>query len=115
MLTLILPLPPSINSYWGFSGHRRFLTKVANQFKEDVAHAVSQQSIRFGDQRLRLDIYFFYKDARKNDLSNRVKSLEDALVQAGLMDDDSQIDEFHVYRGNKVKLGKTIVNISVME
>jgi len=114
VLTLILPLPPSINSYWGFSGHRRFLTKAANQFKDDVAHAVSQQPIKFGNQRLRLDIYLFYKDARRNDLSNRVKSLEDALVQAGLMDDDSQIDEFHVYRGTKVKLGKTIVTISVM-
>jgi crossover junction endodeoxyribonuclease RusA len=115
-LILELPLPPSINGgYWSFHGHRRFLTPKANQFKADVARIVSLESIRFGSARLCLTATFFFPTKRVADISNRIKALEDALVQAGLMDDDSQIDEIHVYRGAIHKGGKTLVEINVLE
>lgn len=114
MLELELPLPPSINSYWGFQGHRRFLTPKANQFKSEVAHIVSHQKIKFGTARLSLIATFCFPTKRISDISNRVKALEDALVQAGLMDDDSQIDELHIYRGEICKGGKSLIRISVL-
>jgi len=110
-LFLELPLPPSVNSYWGFSGHRRFLTLAAREFKQQVAHIVSQQPIRFGSDRLSLSVTLHFKDRRISDISNRIKALEDALVQAGLMNDDSQIDELHVFRGEIIKGGKTIIKM----
>ena len=111
-LFLELPLPPTINGgYWKFAGSRRFLTLAAREFKQQVAHIVSQQPIRFGAVRLSLSVTFHYKDRRQNDLSNRIKSLEDALVQAGLMNDDSQIDELHIYRGAIERSGKSLIEI----
>lgn len=111
---LVLPLPPTINSYWGFSGHRRFLTKAAVQFKDEVAHSVSQQKIRFGSAKLEMTVTINFRDRRVADISNRIKALEDALVQAGLMDDDSQIKILHVYEGPIVKGGQCSVKINVL-
>lgn len=114
MIEFELPLPPSVNSYWGFHGHRRFLTPKANQFKKDVAHIVSQQKVAFGNQRLSLTAVFCFPNKRITDISNRVKALEDALVQAGAMEDDSQIDELHIFRGEICKGGKSLIKISVL-
>ena len=111
---LELPLPPTINSYWGFSGHRRFLTLTAREFKTAVAHAVSLQKVRFGDAKLEMTVTINFRDRRIADISNRIKALEDALVQAGLMDDDSQIKVLHVYEGPIVKGGKCSVKINVL-
>ena len=113
-ISLILPLPPSINVYWGFSGHKRFLTLQAREFKVQVAHIVSQQPIRFGNKRLDVNIVFHFKDKRRTDLDNYCKSLFDALTQANLMDDDSQIDSFSVIRGENIKGGKCSIKINVL-
>jgi crossover junction endodeoxyribonuclease RusA len=114
-IILELPLPPSVNSYWGFRGFRRFLTPKANQFKADVARIVSLQPVKFGNARLCLTATIHFPTKRVADISNRIKALEDALVQAGLMDDDSQIDQLHVYRGAIHKGGKTLVEINVID
>jgi hypothetical protein len=114
-LNLELPLPPTINSYWGFSGHRRFLTLQAREFKQQVAHIVSQQSTRFGDAKLGISITIFWASKRVADLDNRCKPLLDALVQAGLTTDDSNFKEIHIYEGGIVKGGKTLIKIFVIE
>jgi crossover junction endodeoxyribonuclease RusA len=114
-VSLTFSLPPSVNSYWGFSGHRRFLTLQAREFKTQVAHIVSQQPIRFGSKRLAMTIILHFKDKRKSDLDNRIKSLQDALVQAGLMEDDSQFDEITVKRGEIIKGGLCLVKIVALE
>lgn len=111
---LVLPLPPTINSYWGFSGHKRFLTLAAREFKAAVAHAVSLQPVRFEDAKLEMTVTINFRDKRIADISNRIKALEDALVQAGLMNDDSQIKVLHVYEGPIVKGGKCSVKINVL-
>ena len=114
-ITLELPLPPTINSYWGFSGHRRFLTLPAREFKQQVAHIVNQQKINFEDQKLSIDITLFWKDKRIQDLDNRCKPLLDSLVQAGLANDDGQFKEIHIYEGGILKGGKTLIKISVID
>jgi len=114
-ISLKLPLPPSVNSYWGFAGSRRFLTLAAREFKKEVAHIVSQQKVSFGDKRLSFITTLHFKDRRKSDIDNRIKSLLDALVQAGLFNDDSQVDELHVYRGEIIRQGKTLVTISELQ
>ena len=111
---LVLPLPPTINSYWGFSGHKRFLTLQAREFKTQVAHIVSQQPIRFNDKKLSITITIFWASKRVSDLDNRCKPLLDALVQAGLTEDDSNFKEIHIYEGGIVKGGKTLIEISIL-
>ena len=88
------------------------MTEKGKQFKKEVAHIVNQQQIKFGKSLVAMTITIHFRDRRIQDLSNRIKALEDALVQAGLMDDDSQIKEIHVYEGQIIKGGKMIVEIS---
>lgn len=111
---LEIPLPPTINHYYGFAGHRRFLTLAAKEFRVAVAHAVILQPIRFGNVKLEMSVTINFRDRRRADLSNRIKSLEDALVHAGLLDDDSQFKVIHVYEGPIVKGGKCSVKINVL-
>lgn len=114
-LKLTLPYPPSVNTYWGFHGHRRFLTKKAVDFKKEVAHWVSLSGQKFGDARLEVTIITHAPDRRARDIDNIVKPTLDALVQAGLFDDDSQVDLLTVKRGDVAKGGKAVILVGVAE
>ena len=98
-MRLQLPFPPSVNNYWGFHGHRRFLTPKAKEFKSLVLEAFrSSGEPSLGSSRLHVSIDLHPNDRRRTDIDNRVKSCLDALVQAGAFDDDSQIDLLTVRR-----------------
>lgn len=107
-----IPYPPSINTYWGFHGHRRFLTAKANDFKTQVAHAVSLQKVFLKDERLRIEIILHAPDKRVRDIDNVAKPTLDALVQAGLFNDDSQVDVLLIVRGIVIKGGAAQVSIT---
>lgn len=114
---LTLPLPPSVNSYWGFHGSKRFLTPQAKEFKWRVHKAFydSGQAKFTIHQRLEVSITLHFKDKRTTDIDNRVKSLLDALTQAYVFPDDSQIDSLHVYRGHPDPHGACTVTIQPMQ
>lgn len=114
MYTFFLPYPPSVNSYWGFKGHRRFLTPKANEFKAQVAHIVSLNKIKLGGFRLKIEIVLYPTDKRIRDIDNSIKSCFDALVQAGAFVDDSQIDELVVKRGEIIKGGKAKIILQIL-
>ena len=110
----IFPYPPSVNSYWGFSGSHRFLTPKAKAFKAEVVLAsIGHQ--KYGSDRLSVSITLNPPDKRIRDIDNSIKSLLDAMCQAGLFDDDSQVDKLLVERGAIVKGGLCKVNISIYE
>lgn len=113
-IVLSLPFPPSINTYWGFHGHRRFLTKKALIFKDLVANEVRSQPTRFGNQYLSLTLEFYPPDRRVRDIDNPIKPLLDSLVQSGLFNDDSQIKVMHIYMKEPIKGGLSKVEISVV-
>lgn len=110
---LQLPLPPSVNSYWGFHGSKRFLTPRAKEFKWRVHKAFYDSRLPpfQASDRLAITISLHFKDKRTNDLDNRVKSLLDALTQAKVFPDDSQIDKLHVCRGQPDPHGASTVFI----
>lgn len=54
-------------------------------------------------------------DKRKRDLDNVCKATLDALQHARLFDDDAQIDELHVERGDKVDGGSLFVELEEMK
>ena len=103
-----LPYPPSVNSYWGFSGSRRYLTKKAVEFKAKIKEKVAKGS-PYGTARLSVCIKLNPPDKRVRDIDNCLKSLLDALCQAGLYDDDSQIDRIYLVRDQVIKFGKCVV------
>ena len=113
MTIFFIPYPPSVNSYWGFKGHRRFLTSKAIDFKNQVKIAIQRDGIaHFGDARLEITITLYPKDKRIRDLDNSLKSGLDAIGQSGLVfNDDSQIDVLIVQRGEIIKEGKAKIEL----
>jgi crossover junction endodeoxyribonuclease RusA len=110
---LTLPFPPSINTYWGFHGHRRFLTKKALQFKAEVLAVILTTNTKsYGDDLLAMNIVWFPPDRRIRDIDNPIKPLLDSLVQANVMNDDSQIRQLTLQFGEICKGGKALVTIT---
>jgi crossover junction endodeoxyribonuclease RusA len=112
LLKIILPYPPSVNTYWGFQGSRRFLTPRASAFKKIVAIEYKlTEHPGFDAQRLKAIINLYPPDKRKRDIDNVIKSLLDALCQAGVFKDDSQFDRIEIERKSLIKNGKTEIII----
>ena len=112
-LTLIVPFPPSVNTYWGFRGSQRFLTDKAKSFKQTVFQAYRASNHQgFQAMRLSVCIELFSPDRRIRDIDNYAKSLIDALCQAGIFNDDEQIDRLNIVRNEVIKGGQCIVTIA---
>lgn len=111
-LYLLLPYPPSVNTYWGFQGSRRFLTKRAVAYKREVLEAFrAKNHPGFGAAHVRVVILLSPPDKRRRDIDNGIKSLLDSLTQAKVFDDDSQVDWLWVERQPIKKGGQCLVFI----
>jgi crossover junction endodeoxyribonuclease RusA len=109
---LTLPLPPSVNIYWRKSPKGMYITKEGKDFRQRVAEIVAEHNaIKFGSARLFMAVRICMRDRRGSDLDNRMKALCDALEHAGVFDDDEQIDELLVTRGEIVKGGECRVMV----
>ena len=105
IVTLQLPLTPSMNSYWKNFKGRTVLSQAGRDYKLAVQEYVTINNVpSFGSKRLHAIITVFPRDKRKIDLDNRLKGLFDALQDAGVYDDDSQFDLIQIARG-KIKPG----------
>jgi crossover junction endodeoxyribonuclease RusA len=116
MLVLNLPLPPSINHYWGQHGHRRFVSKSGIKFKLEVQDYVIVHNVpKLRDARLQMQVTLYPKDKRKQDIDNRIKALWDALASAGVFDNDEQIDVLIIERGEIKKGGGCLVLLEILD
>jgi crossover junction endodeoxyribonuclease RusA len=92
LLTLILPLPPSINHQYATVQGRRVLSSAGRRFKVHVgqellcllAHGRSPSStIRVPERiRLALDLRFYFVSALRRDIDGGLKITQDALCEA---------------------------------
>ena len=115
MLTLDLPFPPTLNTYYRAFQGRVLLSKKGRQYKEDVLAHVLQQcrgrpEIMLG--RLRVEIYLHFPTRRQCDVDNRIKATLDALENAGVYENDSQVDHLTVVRRDVVSGGACTVVVS---
>ena len=116
MLVLNLPLPPSVNHYWGQHGHRRYVSKAGVLFKEQVSDYIAEYKVpKLGTARIEMQVTLYPKDRRKQDIDNRIKALWDALADAGVFDNDEQIDVLHIERGEIKKGGGCLVCIDILD
>ena len=103
---LDLPFPPSMNTYWRNFRGRTVLSKAGRQFKADVSEYVINNNIpKFGDRKLKVTMILRPRDKRKVDIDNRIKAVFDSLEDAGVFDDDFQIDHIEMIRGEPIKGG----------
>ena len=93
-VTLKLPYPPTVNTYWTLvrrgKGVAKILSKRGRAYKEAVKKICQDdQAPLAGD--LRVHVVAVLPDRRKRDLDNIFKSLFDALEYADVIVDDVQI------------------------
>jgi crossover junction endodeoxyribonuclease RusA len=117
MIILTLPFPPSVNTYYRRGAHATYMSKQGREYKAKVAEYITESnSPKLGAARLSLGIVLWPKDKRKYDIDNRIKALLDSLQDAGVFDDDEQIDQINIYRGSgTVSGGQARVMIEVIE
>jgi crossover junction endodeoxyribonuclease RusA len=114
-ITLELPLPPSINTYWRNFRGRTVLSKGGKDYKIAVQEYVTTHNVpKLGSERLQASITIFPRDKRKVDLDNRLKGLFDSLQDAGVFDDDEQFDLIIIKRGEMKQGGACTITISIL-
>ncbi len=123
MITLTLPYPPSVNTYWG----KRIITSKAGAqfisvyvctkgtvFASRVSHTVMLQlqgrvaTLR-GALVMTVDLY--PPDLRHRDIDNGLKSLLDSMQKARVYVNDEQIKKLTIHVHEKVSGGKAVVTI----
>ena len=116
MIVLSLPFPPSMNTYWRTFRGMTVLSKQGREFKAAVADYVVEYRVpKLGDSKLRVSMVLFPRDKRKIDIDNRIKAVLDALQDAGVFNDDFQVDELSIVRGKTIKGGAIRVLIEQIE
>jgi Holliday junction resolvase RusA-like endonuclease len=92
MLELTLPRPPSVNGMYAtnFKTKRRFKSKKYSEWL-NAAHALLNQHRERFEGHIEIDIAIGKQDKRKEDISNRIKAVEDFLVSHQIIEDDSLI------------------------
>ena len=115
MTTFTIPFPPTVNHMIKSSGSKRYLSREYEAFNGMVGIIVKRERVpSFGDKKIALAIELCWPNKRKGDLDNRCKAVQDSLMKAGVMDDDSQVDQLHVKRGPIVKGGCAIVTVEAL-
>jgi len=91
------------------------MSKAGREYKKAVAEYIADNDFpKFGNKRLAINMVVWPRDKRSFDIDNRIKSVLDSLQDAGLFDDDSQVDELSIYRGSHV-VPKGCIKITIEE
>jgi len=99
MLALTLPYPPSVNDYYGRTGHHVYLKPKGKAYRRAVANALAQLDGRtfapFQAGALAVRVILNPPERKRGgvdpDQDNGNKALLDALTHAGVWHDDRQI------------------------
>lgn len=120
-LTISLPWPPSMNTYWrsimkGPLAGRVLLSEKGREYRQQVAAAVLEQRVpvQLLTGKLAVWIHVLPPDRRARDLDNLLKGVLDGLHHAGVIRDDCDIDDLRVTRFAIRTGGELQIRISEM-
>jgi crossover junction endodeoxyribonuclease RusA len=89
---MILPLPPSINHMYAnayIKGRSiKVYTQQANAWRQQALYLIKPHIKRTIDEKIIIELYYYFPDARRRDTHNTLKILCDVLEEAGLVTDD---------------------------
>lgn len=114
---IVLPFPPSVNHYWTLvpmgRSVRMIIGKKGRDFRQKTKEIVGK--IYCNPNKLSVKIIACPPDKRRRDLDNLLKATLDALQHAGVYNDDCQIDDLHISRGDEeTPSGKLIIYIKTI-
>lgn len=100
-ITISLPWPPSVNGYWRAVGRivrrrvvvSQIISEKGREYRAAAVAAVLEQGSPRIEGPVRVKEYFVPPSRRSYDLDNFRKAGRDALVHAGVIEDDSLIEE----------------------
>lgn len=114
-MTLTLPWPPTTNQLHTVAGRRKILSSRGRQYRANaLAAIIEQRPPKLGSARLKVTLTLNPPDRRKRDLANFEKAAIDALAFAGVFQDDSQIDDLRLVRGEVGKPGSVVVRLEAL-
>jgi len=121
-MEIVIPYPPSVNTYWRAVKGRVILSKKGREYRDAVNVAVANafepedvEDPRPLLGRLKVVIKATMPDKRRRDIDNINKAALDALGYAGIYGDDNQIDDLRVIRCDVMKPGCLEVEITEIE
>jgi len=92
------------------------ISKAGREFKLQVQDYIIENKVpKLGAARIEMQVTIYPRDRRKQDIDNRIKALWDALGDAGVFDDDEQIDTLFIQRGEIKKGGGCLVMLDIIE
>ena len=118
MITITMPVPVSANARLirtkgrQLTNSRKYREWFIEAYRE-VRSQVPEPDTITGRVGVSLTVHF--KDNRRRDLDNILKGLQDVCTKALLWNDDSQIDNLHVVRGEVDSEKKGFVEVRIWE
>jgi Holliday junction resolvase RusA-like endonuclease len=106
-----LPWPPSVNRYYRHVGPRVLISREGRKYRMMAVSRLGGLFEKFsGTVALSLDCY--PPDRRRRDLDNILKCLLDSLVNAGVMEDDSQMKRLQMEMYEPIPEGLVHVHVA---
>lgn len=92
--------PPSVNHIWQIVGKRMYKTAKARQFQQLMAAILCANKTQgiVSEKKVEVSIVLGVNDRRRFDIDNKIKICLDALMDAGVIKDDSQVDSLSISR-----------------
>lgn len=118
MIRLSLSFPPSANALWRSVNGSNILSAPYRKWKRIAASEIFAQQVGEGGQTsldgpYRMTLTLDRPDRRKRDLSNRIKAVEDALVAAGVVKDDSDCQRLTVEWSDKLPAKSSKIHVEI--
>ncbi|MBJ9281225.1 RusA family crossover junction endodeoxyribonuclease [Citrobacter koseri] len=119
-MKLVLPFPPSVNTYWrspnsGPLKGRHLISAKGRAYQSAACAAIIEQLRRLpkpSSSPASVEILLYPPDSRRRDIDNYNKALFDALTHAGIWEDDSQVKRMLVEWAPQVADGKVEITIT---
>lgn len=112
MVWIELPFPPALNNLYANTDCGRVLRKPGKAYKHAVLAAVEEQGVEHVVGRLTVEVWAHPPTQRKRDLDGLFKVMLDALGDAGVFSDDSDIDHLTIHRCGVQEFGVLVVQIT---
>lgn len=112
-VTLNLPFPPSTNQLHAVVGKRKILSARGRQYRANAyASILEQNQPKLGTARVHLTLTLHPPNHARRDIANYEKAAIDAIVYAGIITDDEQIDKLTIQRANTEPKGRAHITIT---